>query len=255
MRTFAEERQQRVLAELQQRGRVEVSTLARELAVSEDTVRRDLRALAAAGHLHKTHGGAVALDTGHLSWAARADVASDAKRAIAAAAVELVEPGDTVILDAGSTVLALAVALAGSSSHRPLTVLTNSLDIAEVFTGTPDVTLHLTGGQWDARSRFLVGPAATAGIAAYRADWAFLGTCALHPDAGATSVDPLDADVKRAMAAVALRVAVLADHTKHGTTAPHLVLSPDDLDVLVTDVAQAGQDWLDRATTVHVVRA
>ena len=239
MRVFAKERQAWILAELHRHGRVEVGALAEALEVSEDTVRRDLRSLAAEGHLQKTHGGAVVLDPAHMSRAARADVAAEAKRSIAAAAAPLVQPGQTLMLDAGSTVLALAHAL----SVRPLTVVTNCLDVALVFDADPDVTLHLSGGEWNRRSRYLTGPVAVAAVGRYRADWTFLGACALHPEVGATSVDARDAELKVAMAAAALRVVVLADSTKHATVAPHLVCPPEAIDVLVTDAADARESW------------
>ena len=166
-------------------------------------------------------------------------MAAEAKRSIAAAAAVLVQPGQTLMLDAGSTVLALAHAL----SVRPLTVVTNCLDVALVFDADPDVTLHLSGGEWNRRSRYLTGPAAVAAVGRYRADWAFLGACALHHEAGVTSVDARDAEIKMAMAAAALRVVVLADSTKHATVAPHLVCPPEAIDVLVTDAADAQESW------------
>ncbi|HEX6340280.1 DeoR/GlpR family DNA-binding transcription regulator [Umezawaea sp.] len=246
MQVFAPERQARILSELRRNGRVEVAALAVLFEVSEDTVRRDLRALSAAGHLHKTHGGAVLLDTARMDWTARADVAAATKRAIGETAATVVRPGDVLLLDAGSTVLAFARALA----VRPLTVVTNSLDVALVFDADPEVDLALTGGRWDRGSRGLTGSAAVLSTARYRADWAFLGACALHPSVGATAVDPADADVKIAMADAALRTAVLADVTKHGHVEPHLVLPPDRISLIVTDAAEVSAPWLERHVEV-----
>lgn len=250
---FTRERQQEVLLRLQRDGRVEVGPLALELGVSEDTVRRDLRALAGAGHLQKTHGGAIALDPARMSLSAREHLASGAKEAIGAAALQLVRPGQTILLDTGSTVLSLVRALVAARQVRPLTVVTNSLDAASALDADPDITLHVTGGEWDRRSRFLTGPAAVAGIRRYRADWAFLGTCALDPRAGATSVDATDAAVKVAMADSAAQVAVLADRSKLNTTAPHLVLAPEAIDVLVTDVDDVAQQWQSHPGTAVVI--
>ena len=250
---FTRERRQEVLLRLQRDGRVEVGALARELGVSEDTVRRDLRALAADGHLQKTHGGAIALDPAHMSWSARESLAAGAKQAIGAAAVQLVRPGQTILLDTGSTVLSLAHALVAARQVRPLTVVTNSLDVVLTLDADPDITVHATGGEWDRRSRFLTGPAAVAGVQRYRADWAFLGTCALDPKAGATSVDARDAAVKVAMAGSAAQVAVLADRTKLNTTATHLVLGPEAIDVLVTDVDDVAQQWHPHPGTAVVI--
>ena len=252
MRVFARERQARILDELQRHGRVEVSALAALLEVSEDSVRRDLRALSDAGHLQKTHGGAVLLDPARMAWADRADVAAAAKDAIAAAAAaaDLVAPGDTVVLDAGSTVLAFARAL----RVRPLSVITNSLDIALHFEADDDVQLTLTGGQWDRHSRYFVGSAAVATLARHRAEWAFLGACALDPEAGATSISGPDADAKTAMAQSARRTAVLADSSKQDSVAPHLVLRPEQIDLLVIDDEEAAAQWRERGVSVLLAR-
>ena len=248
---FARERQARILGELRRSGRVRVGELAALLGVSEDSVRRDLRALSVAGHLQKTHGGAVLLDPARMAWADRQDVAAAAKDAIAvaAASADLVQPGDTVVLDAGSTVLAFARAL----TVRPLSVITNSLDIAVLFAADPEVDLTVAGGQWSRHSRYFTGSATVAALARHRAHWAFLGACALDPVAGATSVDADDADTKTAMAQAARRTAVLADSSKHEGVAPHLVLPPSGIGLLVTDDDAAAVRW--RAQDVEVLLA
>ncbi len=234
---FAPERQQRILAALGHEGRVAVPDLARTLGVSEDTIRRDLKALAARGFLHKTHGGAVTLDASRMAWNDRAALQSEAKTRIGARAAQLVHAGDSVILDAGSTVLELAHHL----RVRPLSVLTNSLDIAAVFIADRDVQLSLTGGDWHTRSRYLVGASALDTLARRRADWAFLGACAVHPAQGLTSVSDADAAVKRAMLDAADRTVVLADSSKAGQIAPHLVAPLARLYALVTDDADVAR--------------
>ena len=230
---FSQERQRRILSELEQRGRVEDAELAGRFGVSEDTVRRDLKALAGRGYLHKTHGGAVALDPGRMSWAARADLMGDAKAAIGALAATLVQPGQTVLLDAGSTVLEFARRL----NVRPLNVVTNSLDIAALFAADEGVALSLTGGEWDRRSRYFTGVSTLELLASRRGDWAFLGACAVHPAAGLTSVAEPDAAVKRAMLASAERTVLLADSSKAGQIAPYLVAPLNGLYAVVTDDA------------------
>ncbi|UQN09628.1 DeoR/GlpR family DNA-binding transcription regulator [Deinococcus sp. QL22] len=235
---FVPERQQYILNELARLGRVEVLDLAQNLGVSEDTVRRDLKALAARGYLQKTHGGAVALDPGRMAWVNRAELSGGAKASIGAVAAHLVEPGQSVLLDAGSTVFELARRL----RVRPLTVLTNSLDIASIFASEPDVALSLTGGDWNVRSRYLTGASALETIGRRRTDWTFLGACAVHPFAGVTSVSEGDAAVKRAMLAVADRTVVLADHSKLGQIAPYSVAPLHQMYALVTD----GSSWTDQ---------
>jgi DeoR/GlpR family transcriptional regulator of sugar metabolism len=229
---FAQERQKAILALLTGESRVEVAALARRFKVSEDTVRRDLRGLAAAGYLQKTHGGAVALDVASLAWEARSNVQPAAKTKIGVAAAGLVAAQETVIIDAGLTVLEFAKHL----SARPLTVVTNSLDVARQFEGDSAVSLAVTGGQWDPSARYLSGEQALKSLSLVRADWVFLGTCALHPEAGMTAKHAADADMKRAMLRAGLRAVLLADHSKFGKLAPHFVGPLASLHAIVTDV-------------------
>jgi DeoR/GlpR family transcriptional regulator of sugar metabolism len=114
-----------------------------------DTVRRDLRALASMGVFQKTHGGAVALNVASLDWNTRAQVQPEAKERIGKAAAALVSPQETVIFDAGLT----ALAVARHVRARPLTVITNSLDIAAQVANDPAVSLVVPGGAWDPAAR------------------------------------------------------------------------------------------------------
>ena len=139
---FAEERRQAILALLSNQNRVEVGSLAERFKVSEDTIRRDLRALASTGFFQKTHGGAVALNVASLGWQARAQLQPGLKERIGKAAAALVSPQETVMLDAGSTVLALAQQL----KARPITAITSSLDVAAQLASDPKVSLVVTGG-------------------------------------------------------------------------------------------------------------
>lgn len=230
---FSQERQKQISEELLRTGRVEVLELARRYGVSEHTIRRDLHALAGHGLLQKTHGGAVSLQTARLDWATRAVTLPDAKQGIGAKAAELIQPGQTVIVDAGSTTLSFVRQL----KVRPLTVITNSLDVARQFEDEEEVTLVVSGGEWNARVRAFRGVTAQQVVATFRADWTILGTCALHPRTGATVTNEEDAAFKRSAAAAGLRTIVLADHSKRDQVAAHLVLSPAQLDTVVTDQA------------------
>jgi len=240
---FAEERRARLLDILRQRGRMEVLELAQMFGVSEHTIRRDLNQLHAEGVLQKTHGGAVMLDSARLEFEARSAVLERAKRGIGKTAATLIEPGSTVILDAGSTTLAFARAL----TARPLSVVTNSLDIAVLFDRDPAVQLVLTGGTWTPDARALRGTAAREMLALCRADWAVLGACALDIRAGVTASYEDDAAVKRAMVAAASRTMVLADHSKQGSVAPFHVAAWQQVSLLMTDVhwAQVAQLGVD----------
>ncbi len=228
---FTQERQNQILAELQQAGRVEVAALAQRHGVSEHTIRRDLGVLEQRGHLQKAHGGAVALDTPHLDWIGRAGALPEAKDRIGQIAAALIMPGQTLFLDAGSTTLAFARRL----TVRPVTVITNSLDIAAILEAEADVALIVTGGIWDRVSRSFHGTAARETVCRYRADWTILGTCALHQHAGATAIQESEAAMKREMAAAGLHTMVLADHSKRDIVVAHAVLTPAQIGTLVTD--------------------
>ena len=210
---FAEERRKTILSMLTRDGRVEVIELANRFQVS------------------------VALDVPSLAWEARSQVLPAAKAKIGAMAAGLVEADQTVILDAGSTVLELARHL----TVRPIKVITNCLDIANLLESQAGVSLVLVGGEWDAVNRYLSGTQAERAIAEYRADWLFLGTCALHPQAGITSKQAADAALKRAMLSSALKTVLLADHSKFGQVVPHFVATLSALHAVVTDCAA---DWL-----------
>jgi DeoR/GlpR family transcriptional regulator of sugar metabolism len=245
---FPEERKKAILALLTETGRVEVTSLATRFEVSEDTIRRDLREFAAAGFLQKTYGGAVALDVANLSWAARAQIAPAAKARIGVAAASLVEPGQTVILDAGLTTLEIAKQL----RERPLRVITNSLDIANVLSESSRVQLILTGGEWMPGDRYFAGDQAQKALAAYRADWAFFGAYGVHPRAGMTASDSYDAATKRAIVGSALRTVLVADKSKFGRLGTHAVGPLGSLEALITDEAPS---WLAHAGIRVIVAA
>jgi DeoR/GlpR family transcriptional regulator of sugar metabolism len=228
---FTAERQRRIERLLREQGRVEVLELARILEVSEHTVRRDLLALQSRGVLQRTHGGAVTLDTSRLDLAARAAVLPQAKAAIGRAAAALVEPGQTLVLDAGSTPLAMARAL----TVRPLTIITSSLDIAALFADDAEVAIALTGGTWQRANRALWGAAAVSMLAHCRADWAVPGACAIHATLGVSAPDEADAAMKRAMVACARRTLILGDHSKLGNVAAFRVADWSQVHRVVLD--------------------
>ncbi len=247
---FAAERQQRIAQTLRERGRVEVAALAAEYGVSEDTVRRDLRALESRGLVQKTHGGAIALHATVLPTAQRAGVATGAKRAIAAAGARHVQANDTLFVDGGTTALALVESLKRPDAPRPLTVITHSLDAALALADEPRVRLVLAGGLWLPAPRIFVGEQALATIRAHRADIAFLGACALHPRAGLTAHEPQEAAIKRAMLDGAARRMLLTDATKLDAVAPSAVAPLADLDRVISDAAP---DWLRAVVEVERV--
>lgn len=238
---FAGARQQEIAEALRSAGRVQVGALAARYGVSEDTIRRDLRALAARGLVQKTHGGAVALNTPLLPAQERLSLLTATKQAIAQAAAAWVQPHQTLFIDAGSTTLALARALREAPVLRPLTVVTHALDVMLTLADEPQIRLVLAGGLWLPEQRIFGGPQAARTLADWRADIAFLGACALHPRTGLTATVPDEAPVKRAMVdGAALRI-VLGDHSKLDQIAPCAVAGLDEVDRVISDRAV---DWL-----------
>jgi DeoR family transcriptional regulator, fructose operon transcriptional repressor len=237
---YAEERQQAIAALVADRGRAAVTALAAEFGVTTETVRRDLAVLERAGMLRRVHGGAVpagSLSLVETGLAERRGTRTEQKAKIAAAALDLLPgTGGSVLLDGGSTTAALADVL---PVDRRLYVATSSVPIAARLAGAPGVTLHVLGGRVRGITQTAVGDATVRALADLRVDVAFLGTNGISPDFGFSTPDEAEAATKRAMAAAASRVAVLADSSKLGRE--HLVrfAAPGDVDVLVTD---AGAD-------------
>jgi DeoR family glycerol-3-phosphate regulon repressor len=230
---FTPERHQHILQRLAERGRVTIAELARELGVSDDTVRRDLRALESLGGLQKTHGGAVSLDLPKTARRARAGLLLPVKQTLARCAAAYPAAGSVLFIDAGSTLLEVARQL----PRQAFTVITHSLDVANCLAERQEITLHLAGGAWDARQRLFNGAAAEAFVQRFRADWAILGACAVDLDIGVTASEASDAEIKRRMLAASRRALLVADHSKFGRNEPHWVAPLARFEAVVTDRA------------------
>ncbi|SBT37153.1 DeoR/GlpR family DNA-binding transcription regulator [Micromonospora auratinigra] len=233
---LAQQRQSAILELIRQRGGVRVSHLVSRFGVSDMTIRRDLEALAERGLVDKVHGGATLAGPGSADepgFAAKSIRQQDEKRAIAERAVELVEPGMAVALSAGTTTAALAARLA---EVRGLTVVTNSIPVADVLyqSPRPDQTVVLTGGI-RTPSDALTGPVAEAAIATLNVDLLFLGVHGMSPRTGFTTPNLLEAAVNRRLIAAARRLVVLADHTKWETIGIATIAPLAEADLLITD--------------------
>ncbi len=252
----APERRARILQRLAREGAVRTEELARELGVSEVTVRKDLAALAAEGLLHRVHGGAVNRPRAlfNPSFEEKRHHRVEAKQAIAEAALERIEENDALLLDAGTTTLALAGLL--KRAFRRLFVVTNSVPIALELAGSP-FDLVLTGGTVRHHSGALIGPAAVATLEALQVDKAFLGATGVSLEKGYTTPNPTEAQTKTAMLRSARVRYVLADASKlgHATLARFATL--EEVDELITD-AGAPASFLDelrqRGLAFSVVR-
>jgi DeoR/GlpR family transcriptional regulator of sugar metabolism len=230
-------RRQRLVTIVDSRRAVRLEELSAALGVSQATVRRDLDALAATGRLRRVHGGAVAVDErlDEPQFDAKTGAAAAEKVRIAERTVELLEQDETVYLDSGSTVLAVARLLHGWTR---LTVVTNSLPAATELAGRGP-RLIVIGGELRATSRALVGPLTRLLLDELRVDRALMGTFALSLEDGLTTTDPSEAYTKELVMQRAREVILLADSTKMGTRS---FVSAGTLDRVHTIVTDAGID-------------
>jgi DeoR family transcriptional regulator of aga operon len=233
---FAVERRSQIMTLLQREGRCLVSDLARELSVSEVTIRQDLDLLESQGVLGRTHGGAVLKGKFGLEQPFQmVETAFQAeKQRIAKAAVALLSPGDTLILDVGTTVTEVARQL---REQKDLTVFTNSLNIATILEDNQAITTIVTGGLLRAKQHSLVNPYAELILAKINVDMALIGISGITADQGVTNVNIAEAEIKTLFMKVARRRVVLADSSKIGKVALAKVADLDQIDLLITDWA------------------
>jgi DeoR/GlpR family transcriptional regulator of sugar metabolism len=233
---LARQRQELILDAVRTTGGARVSELVERLGVSDMTVRRDIEVLATRGLVTRVHGGATTAGSSvdEPGFAAKSGLHTAAKQAIAAAAAALIEPGASVALSAGTTTHAVASALL---TVPRLTVVTNSLRVAEVLHESPrdDLTVVLTGGE-RTPSDALVGPVAVAALRGLHVDWLLMGVHGMDAEAGFTTPNLVEAETNRALVASARRVAVVADNSKWGVVGLSTIATLDEVDVVVTDV-------------------
>jgi len=225
-------RHDHIIETLRRNGRVVASELAAALGVSDDTVRRDLSDLAQAGVLQRVHGGALPTSPALPAYAARERQAPEAKRAIARAAAALVRDGQVVFVDGGTTARLAAAQL---PAELRATVVTHSPAVADVLMAHPNVELVLLGGRIFKPSRVAVGAATVDAVRMIRADIYLLGVNGLHAEAGISTFDLEEAQVKRAMIDSAAEVVALVSSEKLGTGARYVVAPTTALTHLVTE--------------------
>jgi DeoR/GlpR family transcriptional regulator of sugar metabolism len=214
------ERQDLIRTRLDLSGRVIAAELAQELGVSEDTIRRDLREMAASGLCRRVYGGALRISQAARTMNERMTVGGERKAALARAAAALIPAGSTVFVDAGSTNLALARALPAGSD---LTVATNAPAIAAALLERAITTIQL-GGLIDPDVGGAIGAKAMRDAEAFRPDILVLGVCGIDAEAGVTAYTFEDAEFKRFLASRAKTVLVAITNDKLSTAAPYSVV-------------------------------
>src|SRR5689334_1164349 len=228
------ERLDAIRSHLYTRGFSDIQSLAESVGASPATIRRDLTVLERQGAIDRVHGGARIAEGSsvEVAFQERAKRNLAAKRAIAAAAYELLRPHATVFLDAGTTVLQLARLI--RINPLPLRIFTNGLAVAQEFLNVPNLEVGVLGGHLRSENASLVGPQAEAMLESLWFDQLFLGVSAIGPDGAIYSVDSAEASLNKRMLARAAQSFVLADSSKFGAMATYRV-APLNVARVVTD--------------------
>ncbi|MFF5789822.1 DeoR/GlpR family DNA-binding transcription regulator [Streptomyces sp. NPDC012693] len=229
---LAAERREYLLGLLAREGKIVAKDVAAALGISEDSVRRDLRDLAAEGRCQRVYGGALPVSPAVVDYAARRNVSPHGKQKVASVAAGLVRPGGAVILDGGTTALAVARAL---PRDLACTVITHSPTIAAALLDHPRADLFLLGGRVFKHSAVTCGAAAVEAAQNVSADLCLLGVTGVHPEIGLTTGDAEEAAMKRALSARAAETYVLASSEKIGTASRYRVLPWEEVSGLITD--------------------
>ncbi len=227
-----EERERLILERLRAHGRVLASELAAEFQTSEHTVRRHLRELAEQGHCKRVYGGALLISPSGESAAIRLREAVDRKACLAVAAASIVRPKQIILLDTGSTNVAIAAAL---PDNADLTVVTNSPEACARLLNRPGFDIILIGGRITQNAAGSTGATALLQIQQIKADLCFLGACAFDPDEGVAAFEAEDAELKRAMVKASSQVAIAMTSEKLMTAAPFSVAPACAVDYLFVE--------------------
>ncbi len=217
---------------------VVATALASEFGVSEDAIRRDLRALAAEGRCRRVYGGALPLSPALEPMAARIREGSDRKGGLARAAATVVKAGEMLFLDSGSTNLTLVEFL---PEDADLTVVTNSVEIAGAILRRQDLRLIVVGGLADPFVGGCVDAAALQTVARMRFDHAFLGACSVSAEFGIGAFHFADATFKRAILDASRHTVVLATTDKLTEQAPHQAAALSRVDLIVLEAATTAE--------------
>jgi DeoR family fructose operon transcriptional repressor len=253
-RVFADERQARIAEHVAIRGRAHIAELATMFSVTEVTIRKDLGLLQDRGVLKRTHGGAIArVPLVDRDFERRVAMHHDSKQSIGRACVELLKAGDSVFLSGGSTVLAIAGALA-TGPQDGITVLTNSMEVALALSDTSGVDHVVVGGQIHRSSGSLVGSVALHNLQRFTVDTAFIGASGFS-ELGVTVGNVEEAEILAAVIERARRVVLPLHDSKVGPTDFAKVCELDQIDVLVINRASPQIAELCAANGIALVAA
>jgi DeoR/GlpR family transcriptional regulator of sugar metabolism len=217
---------------LKRDGRIVAKSISVELGLSEDTIRRDLRELAKEGLLQRVHGGGLPTSPAMGNFAQRKNISTDSKIAIGRAAAGMVQQGQLIFVDGGTTTVQMV-------RHLPIdlkaTVVTHSPSIAIELVEHPNIDVIMIGGRLFKHSIVAMGSTALESIAKIHADLYFMGVCSLHPESGLTTGDFEEAGIKRALSNAAAETVVLASAEKLATASPFQIIPLADIGCIVVD--------------------
>ncbi len=226
-------RQNQILQQAIEQGRVEVELLAADFAVSAQTIRKDLNDLCNHQLLQRVHGGAIACSGNeNFSYQARTLLAADAKVAIGRAVASEIANGTSLLLNLGTTVEQVAYAL---TDHSSMLVVTNNINVANIMRNCLGIQIMVAGGEVRRADGGIIGVAAREFIDRFKTDYAIIGTSAIDDDGAFLDYDFKEVAVSQQIIKNARRVILAADATKLERQAPVRVANLADIDIIVTD--------------------
>jgi DeoR/GlpR family transcriptional regulator of sugar metabolism len=234
------QRKQLILEKLGAEGQVQSKALSIFFDVSEDTIRRDLRELAAEGRLQRVHGGALPSSSAVAPFAERQSVKMDAKKRVARKGAQLISSGQVVIVDGGTTTSELITFF---PPDLRITVVTHSPSIALGLVDHPSIEVILIGGRLYKHSIVAVGAAAIEGIENIHADLFFMGVTGIHPEAGLTTGDFEEACIKRAFSGRAAETVVLASPEKINTASSFVIGDVSSVNTIIVE-DNTDNEWI-----------
>ncbi|QLG41169.1 DeoR/GlpR transcriptional regulator [Paenibacillus sp. E222] len=247
---LAAERYDRIVEMVNVKGSMRVSELSEHCRVTEETIRRDLDRLEQEGRLRRSHGGAVSVkeEQSEIPYRVRETTHAEEKKRIAQSALSMIRPGDRILLDASTT----AGYMAANMPDMPLTVLTNSIQVATELSSRDKIEVISTGGQLAQRSLSFVGPLAERSLETYHVDKLFLSCKGVHLEGGGISEsNELQARLKQKMVGISDQVILLADTSKFGVRAFARVTGLNAVHAVITDQS-LDEDVIERLNSYDI---
>lgn len=228
-----QDRQNEIMKQLRKFRTIKISDISRDLNVTRETIRKDLYEMEEGGLIRKVHGGAILIKANfETKYINRKSINEAEKRSIAKRAAELVEDGDTLYIDYGTTALFFAQEIL---CKKDLTIITNSLPIANELVDYSDFEIIIIGGNVRKNEKSLFGPIAYRSIERLYVDKGFFGIGSIDIKAGYTNVHMGEAEVSRLMMVNSQKTIMMADYTKFKSIAMNQVASSEEVDFLITD--------------------